>query len=96
MLDRHPPFPVLGSRTTPFTDRYILAAVPAAVAGWSLSAEGGRGCKAAAATLEELWLLGNRQLVGTGGLDHLRGPHSWGLVNSWLVKEESWVSNLMY
>ena len=94
VLDAHPPFPVLGSRTTPFTDRYILAAVPAAVAGWSFSAEGGRGCKAA--TLEELWLLGNRQLVGTGGLDHLRAPHSCGLVNSWLVKEESCVSNLMY
>ena len=75
MLNTHPPFPVLGSRTTPFTDRYILAAAAAAAAGWSLS-EGGSGCKAAAATLEELWLLGNRQLVGTGGFDHLRGPHS--------------------
>ena len=54
VLDTHLPFPVLGSRTTPFTDRYILAAAAAAAAGWSLSAEGGRGCKAAAATLEEL------------------------------------------
>ena len=58
---KYPPLPVLGSRTTPFTDRYILAAAAAApAAGWSLSVGGGMGCNAAAATLEELWLLGRR------------------------------------
>jgi len=87
----------LGSRTTPFTERYILAAAAAAadvvlaLAGWSVSL-GGRGCcrlVAEAATLELLWLLDISWLLGIGGLLHLSVPHWSGLVNSCSVKEPS-------